>query len=86
MSIVSVEKNPEDNDGKLYTIEDLENIGKNILNFGNEIHEYLEHIEAKVENYKFGMEKRANGLEVDLHLTAFIQLNSLGTARNPPEK
>jgi len=38
----------------------LENARKQMLTFGNQMHEYLEHIQADVENYKFTVEKHGD--------------------------
>jgi hypothetical protein len=43
-----------------------------MLAFGNEIHEYFDHISADVENYKFTAEKHGEGVEVEITFKAFV--------------
>jgi hypothetical protein len=43
-----------------------------MLKFGKEIHEYLTHVEANVEGYKFSVEKKGDGVEVDVEFKALI--------------
>ena len=50
----------------------VEDVRKHVLTFGNSIHEYFEHVQAEVENYKFIVEKRGEGLEVDVMFKAFV--------------
>ncbi|MFI5420381.1 MAG: hypothetical protein ACHQ1H_05390 [Nitrososphaerales archaeon] len=46
-----------------------------LVSYGNQIQEYLSSIDAKVENYKFSVEKTANGLSIDCQFKAMIQGN-----------
>ena len=36
------------------------------------MHEYLEHIQADVENYKFTVEKHGEGIEIEVSFKAFV--------------
>lgn len=52
--------------------EALENARRRMMALGNEIHEYLEHVQADVQNYKFTVEKGSEGLTVDVAFKAFV--------------
>lgn len=52
--------------------EALENARRRMLAFGNEIREYLEHVRADIENYKFTAEKHGEGLEIEVAFKAFV--------------
>ncbi len=43
-----------------------------MLSFGNQVHEYFDHIQADVENYKFTVEKHGDGVEVEVVFKAFV--------------
>jgi hypothetical protein len=50
----------------------LEAARRQMVQFGNEIQEYLTRLEANVEGYKFSVEKRGEGLEVEVEFKALI--------------
>jgi len=51
----------------------LSHVRQQILTYGDEIHAFLEHVHADVENYKFTVEKRAEGVEVEINFKALIR-------------
>jgi hypothetical protein len=51
----------------------LESIRKEIVSFETRIREYLEKIGAEVEEYKFSVDKRAEGVEVELRFKAHVR-------------
>ena len=50
----------------------LENVRKQMVVFGNQLHEYFQHTQAEVENYKFTVEKHGEGIEVELLFKAYV--------------
>jgi len=52
--------------------ETLRNVRSQMLNFGNQIHGYLDHVNADVENYKFTVEKRGEGIEIEVQFKAYV--------------
>jgi hypothetical protein len=68
MSTVT-EKRPLTNDEHRLA---LESVRKQMLTFGNQMHEYFEHIQANVENYKFAVEKHGDGIEIEVSFKAFV--------------
>ena len=55
--------------------QSMENVKSQLISYGNQIQEYLGKIDAKVENYKFSIEKTDGGLSIDCHFKATIQSN-----------
>ncbi len=51
----------------------LSHVRQQILTYGDEIHAFLEHVHADVENYKFTVEKRADGVVVEINFKALIK-------------
>ncbi len=51
----------------------LESVRHQILSFGTQIHEYLTRVEANVEDYKFNVQKKGDGVEVEVEFKALIQ-------------
>jgi hypothetical protein len=41
--------------------------------FGNQMRDYLNNVEAKVEGYKFAVEKKENGVTIDASFKAFVK-------------
>jgi len=75
MTTVTTEKKPIFSFGPSEAAEykeALKNARKEMVTFGNQIHEYLEHIHADVENYKFTVEKHGEGIEIELNLKAYV--------------
>jgi predicted phage gp36 major capsid-like protein len=64
----------------------VENIQKQISDFGNQIKEYLNRIDADIQGYKFSVQRVPNGLDIDLLFKATIkgQKESLKSTKNPP--
>jgi len=52
--------------------ETLKNVRSQVLTFGNRIHEYLENVNADVENYKFTVEKHGDGIEIEVQFKAYV--------------
>jgi hypothetical protein len=53
--------------------QSLDSIKTQLSNYGNQIQEYLKNVNATVEDYKFSIEKRDNGLSIDIEFKATIQ-------------
>jgi hypothetical protein len=53
--------------------QSVDAVKSQLMSYGNQIQEYLSSIDAKVENYKFSVEKTPNGLSIDCHFKATIQ-------------
>ena len=53
--------------------ESLETIKSQLSTYGSQIQEYLKNVNAKVDDYKFAIEKKDNGLSVDIEFKATIQ-------------
>ena len=51
----------------------LETVRKEILQFGRRMEDYLNKVEANVESYKFTVEKRADGAELEVEFKALIR-------------
>ena len=51
----------------------LSHVRQQILTYGDQIHEFLEHVHADVETYKFTVEKRDEGVEVEVNFKALIR-------------
>ena len=51
----------------------LSHVRGQILTYGDELHAFLEHVHADVENYKFIVEKRADGIAVEVNFRALIR-------------
>jgi hypothetical protein len=49
-----------------------EMISHRMMTYGKEIREYLSHVDANVEGYKFSVEKKGTGVEVDVEFKALI--------------
>ena len=50
----------------------LEDVRKEMMHFGNQLHEYFDSVQAEVENYKFVVEKHGEGIEVEVEFKANI--------------
>jgi len=57
--------------------QSMDNVKNQLITYGNQIQEYLGKIDAKVENYKFSIEKTDGGLSIDCHFKATIQSNGV---------
>ncbi len=50
----------------------MESVRETLTKYGKEIQEYLNRVEANVENYKFTVEKHGDGVEVEVDFKALI--------------
>jgi hypothetical protein len=55
--------------------QSMDSVKNQLMTYGSQIQEYLGKIDAKVENYKFSIEKTDSGLSIDCHFRATIQSN-----------
>jgi conjugal transfer/entry exclusion protein len=53
--------------------QSLDSIRNQLTTYGSQIQEYLKNVNANVEDYKFSIEKKENGLSVDIEFKASIQ-------------
>ena len=51
----------------------LESVRKQMLQFGHQMEDYLNKVEANVEGYKFAVEKRGDGVELEVEFKAIIR-------------
>ena len=51
----------------------MEEIQKKMATYGSEIKDYLQNVEASVDDYKFTVEKQGDGLEIDVQFKANIR-------------
>ena len=51
----------------------LENVRERILAYEHELKEYLEHIQANVEYYKFSVEKHGDGVTFEVSIKATVR-------------
>ena len=56
--------------------QSVDAVKNQLVSYGNQIQEYLSSINAKVENYKFSVEKTPSGLAIDCQFKATIQTRS----------
>ncbi len=53
--------------------QSIDSIRNQLSDYGNQIQEYLKNVNATVEDYKFSIEKKDNGLSIDVEFKASIQ-------------
>lgn len=53
--------------------QSAEDARNQLVTYGNQIREYLNSIQADVENYKFSVEKTKDGIAVDVAFRATVQ-------------
>jgi conjugal transfer/entry exclusion protein len=53
--------------------QSIDSIKDQLSEYGNQIQQYLKNVNATVEDYKFSIEKRENGLSIDIEFKATIQ-------------
>jgi hypothetical protein len=53
--------------------QSLDDARAQLVSYGNQIQEYLGEIDAKVETYKFSIEKQDEGLSVDIAFRATVR-------------
>lgn len=51
----------------------VENVRKQMLQFGHQMEDYLNKIEANVEGYRFTVEKRGDGVGLEVEFKALIR-------------
>lgn len=83
MSTVTSEKKPFLN--REYE-ETLKNVRSEMLSFGKQIHEYLEHIRADVDDYKFVVERHGDGIEIEVRFKAYVHPSKIATANEVVSK
>jgi hypothetical protein len=64
---------------------EMEDVRKQITSFGNQIHEYFDHVQAEVENYKFTVEKHGDGIEVEVQFKAYVHPKTGESAKVVPK-
>jgi hypothetical protein len=67
---------------------DLEEVRKEVMAFGNQMHEYfghMNHIQAEVENYKFVVEKHGEGIEVEIQFKAYVHPKTIDASKVIPK-
>lgn len=68
MTSMSSEKESGEHERRM----EMEEVRKHIMSFGSQLHEYLDTIQAEVENYKFTVEKHGEGVEVEVQFKAYV--------------
>lgn len=66
----------------------LEEVRKQVMMYGKQFQEYLEHmnqVHAEIESYKFSVEKRGDGIEVEIQLKAYIHPKTNEAAKVIPK-
>jgi hypothetical protein len=53
--------------------QSMDDVRGQLVSYGNQIQEYLGEIDAKVETYKFSIEKQEEGLSVDIAFRATVR-------------
>ena len=53
--------------------QSIDSIKTQLSTYGTQIQEYLKNVNATVENYKFSIEKKDNGLAIDIEFRATVQ-------------
>lgn len=51
----------------------LESARKQVVQFGRQMEDYLNNIEADIESYKFSVEKREEGAELEVEFKVLIR-------------
>jgi len=52
--------------------ESLDSVKKQLISYGDQIQEYLGKVDAKVDSWKFSIEKQSEGLVVDIAFRATV--------------
>ncbi len=55
--------------------QSMDSVKGQLMTYGSQIQEYLAKVDAKVENYKFSVEKTEGGLSIDCQFRATLQSN-----------
>ena len=66
----------------------MEEVRKQVMTFGNQLHDYfgqMNHIQAEVENYKFTLEKKGEGIDVEVLFKAYVHPKQIEVARIVPK-
>ena len=75
MATTTLKESGEDKEEK--TGPSMDAIMSHLNSYGNSIREYLDRAEAKVEGYKFAVEKKENGVTIDVSFKAFVKPREL---------
>jgi len=51
------------------TVQDM---NKQVMDFGNQLREYFDNVSAEIQNYKFTIEKHGEGVEFEIQLKAYV--------------
>ncbi len=52
--------------------ESMDKAKQQLMTYGNQIQEYLGQIDAKIDSYKFSIEKKDEGLSIDIAFRATV--------------
>ena len=83
-TVTTGEKKPMSEERKELRVA-METVRRQMQSFGNQLHEYFDHIQADVENYKFIVEKHGDGLEVEVEFKAFVHPKNNEAAKIIPK-
>ena len=76
MSRTETKEKDDSNSGRAINLsQSMDNVKSQLMTYGSQIQEYLGKVDAKVENYKFSIEKSDGGLSIDCQFKATIQSN-----------
>ena len=75
MSRTEMKEKDDSADSTTNQNQSMDKVKNQLLTYGAKIQEYLTKIDAKVENYKFSIEKTDTGLSIDCHFKATINPN-----------
>jgi len=50
----------------------MDAIVSHLNSYGNQLRDYLNHVDARVEGYRFAVEKKENGVTIDVSFKAFV--------------
>lgn len=56
--------------------EKLGNIQEQLASYGTQLQNYLNNVKADIHDYKFSVEKRENGLDIDVRFKAEVRLDA----------
>jgi len=62
-----------------------EDVRRQIMTFGDQIHEYFDTTQAEVENYKFTVEKHGEGVQVEIQFKAYVHPKSSDASKIIPK-
>jgi len=50
----------------------MDAIVSHLNSYGNQLRDYLDNVDARVEGYRFAVEKNENGVSIDVSFKAFV--------------